>query len=70
MRSSIHKFEFLTRIFVNLDVELSLVSLADRVTLCHGLLEQFGRPLVALSHTVALKVEAPEIRHRRLRLEV
>ena len=70
MRSSIHKFEFLTRIFVNLHVELSLVSLADRVTQCRALLEQLGRPLVGLRHTLALMVEAPEIIHRTLRLEL
>ena len=70
MRSSIHKFEFLTRIFVNLHVELSLVSLADRLPLCCALLEQLGRPLVGLRHTLAFFVEKPEIIHRALRLEL
>ena len=51
-------------------MELSLVSLAYSIPLCRALVEQLGRPLVGLRHTLALKVEAPEIRHRQLRLEL
>ena len=51
-------------------MELSLVSLADRIPLCRALLVQLGRPLERLRHTLALKVESPEIRYRTLRLEL
>ena len=58
------------RLLEYLWMEMSLVSLADRVTQCRALLVQLGRPLVALRHTLAFIVESPEIQHRALRLEL
>ena len=51
-------------------LEMSLVSLADRIPLCRALLVQLGRPLVGLRHTLAFIVENPEIRYCPLRLEL
>ena len=51
-------------------MELSLVSLADGIPPCRALLEQLGRPLVGLRHTLAFFVEKPEIIHRDLRSEL
>ena len=58
------------RLLEYLMMECSLVSLADSIPLCRALRVQLGRPLVGLRHTLALSVEAPEIRHRTLRLEL
>ena len=49
------------RLLEYLWMELSLVSLADRVTQCHALLVQLGCPLVGLRHALAFTVESPEI---------
>ena len=51
-------------------MELSLVSLADRLPLCRALLEQLDRPLVGLRNTLASSVEQPEIHHAKLRSEL
>ena len=58
------------RLLEYLWMELSLVSLADRVTQCHALLVQLGCPLVGLRHTLAFGAENPKIHYRHLRLEL
>ena len=58
------------RLLEYLWMEMSLVSLADRMPHCRALLVQLGRPLGGLRHALAILVETPEIRHRLLRFGV
>ena len=70
MCSSVYKLKFERESFNYLHVELSLVSLADRMPLFCALLVQLGRPLVRLRHTLAVTVDIPKIHHRTLRVEL